>query len=183
MLDHIRPQPSLDPLALLAGIIQTRSDVPSISAQDTSLAAILGALHEVMSNRTLSQNERYAILATCVASQYVRQNGINPCELVDLVRALREAFVSDPAQSILRPAVPIDQSVTGAYIFCLEDGHACKSLQRYLKRRFNMSPHAYRQRWALPDDYPMVAPDYSRCRSELARAHHLGQYQRKKSVG
>ena len=177
MLDHIRPQPSLDPLALLAGIIQTPSEVPSISAQDASLAAILGALHEVMSDRTLSQNERYAILATCVASQYVRQNVITPCELVDLVRALREAFVSDHAQSILRPAVPIDQSVTGAYIFCLEDGHACKSLQRYLKRRFNMSPHAYRQRWGLPDDYPMVAPEYAQRRSGIAKQTGLGQRQ------
>lgn len=177
MLDHINTQSSIDPLALIAGMGQQLSLNDEPSLQSTS-----EVLLDLLSRRTISQDERYAILAAFVAATYVRGNPLAADDLVGLVGALKQVLSGAPSQQALQPAVPIAQSVTGSHIICLEDGHACKSLQRYLKRRFNMSPHAYRQRWGLPADYPMVAPEYSRCRAALARAQQLGQYERKKAA-
>jgi predicted transcriptional regulator len=72
------------------------------------------------------------------------------------------------------PAVPIKKSVTGDYLFCLEDGKPFKTLKRHLKRVYNMTPAEYRVRWGLPDDYPMVAPNYGSRRSVLAKQFGLG---------
>ena len=72
------------------------------------------------------------------------------------------------------PAVPISRSVQDAYIVCLEDGAKLKTLKRYLRARFGFSPAQYRERWGLPADYPLVAPAYSRSRSEMAVASGLG---------
>src|SRR3546814_2144615 len=67
------------------------------------------------------------------------------------------------------PAVPIKKSVTPEFIICLEDGKKLKMLKRHLKTAYDMSPEDYRQRWGLPADYPMVAPNYARQRSKLAK--------------
>lgn len=67
------------------------------------------------------------------------------------------------------PAVPIEQSVTDEYIVCLEDGRRLKTLKRYLQRRYALTPQAYRARWGLPHDYPMMAPSYARLRSLVAK--------------
>lgn len=74
----------------------------------------------------------------------------------------------------LVPAVPIRKSVTPEYIVCLEDGKKFKSLKRHLRTHFNMTPDEYRQKWGLPADYPMVAPNYSATRSKLAKDSGLG---------
>ncbi|MBP2293822.1 putative transcriptional regulator [Azospirillum rugosum] len=73
-----------------------------------------------------------------------------------------------------QPAVPIKKSVTPDYIVCLEDGKKLKMLKRHLKTAYNMSPEEYRDRWGLPADYPMVAPNYARQRSSLAKQIGLG---------
>lgn len=73
-----------------------------------------------------------------------------------------------------QPAVPIDQSVTPDFLICLEDGKKLKLLKRHLKQAFNMTPAQYRARWGLPDDYPMVAENYSKVRSKLAQENGLG---------
>ena len=75
------------------------------------------------------------------------------------------------------PAVPIKKSVTADYIICLEDGKKFKSLRRHLSTHYKLSPEAYRAKWALPPDYPMVAPNYATARSNLALAMGLGQKQ------
>ena len=72
------------------------------------------------------------------------------------------------------PAVPIDRSVTPEYLVCLEDGRRLKTLKRHLRAAYGLTPEAYRTRWGLPPDYPMVAPGYAKRRSSLARAQGLG---------
>src|SRR5690606_21523254 len=78
-----------------------------------------------------------------------------------------------------QPAVPIKKSVTPDYIVCLEDGKKLKMLKRHLKTAYNMSPEEYRERWGLPADYPMVAPNYAQQRSKLAKEIGLGTTGRK----
>ena len=73
------------------------------------------------------------------------------------------------------PAVPINRSVTREYIVCLEDGRQLKTLKRHLSSAYNMTPEEYRARWGLPPDYPMVAPNYARRRSALAKQIGLGR--------
>ncbi len=73
-----------------------------------------------------------------------------------------------------QPAVPIKKSITPGYLICLEDGKKLKMLKRHLKTSYNLSPEQYRERWGLPADYPMVAPDYAKHRSSLAKKIGLG---------
>lgn len=73
------------------------------------------------------------------------------------------------------PAVPIEDSVTGDFIICLEDGKELKMLKRYLRTHYDLSPEEYRARWGLPDDYPMVAPNYAAMRSQVAKDMGLGE--------
>ena len=75
----------------------------------------------------------------------------------------------------LNPPVSIKKSVTPDFIVCLEDGKKLKMLKRHLKTAFNMTPEEYRQRWNLPLDYPMVAPNYAKHRSDLAKEIGLGR--------
>lgn len=73
------------------------------------------------------------------------------------------------------PAVPVRKSVTPDYLVCLEDGKKLKMLKRYLRSTFNMSPEEYRAKWSLPADYPMVAPNYAKQRSDFAKKIGLGR--------
>ena len=73
-----------------------------------------------------------------------------------------------------KPAVPIKKSVFPDYVICLEDGKKLKMLKRHLKTAYNMLPSEYRERWGLASDYPMVAPNYARHRSALAKKIGLG---------
>ena len=73
-----------------------------------------------------------------------------------------------------QPAVAVKKSVTNDFIVCLEDGKKLKMLKRHLKSAYNMSPEQYRERWGLPPEYPMVAPNYAKKRSQLARDLGLG---------
>ncbi len=86
-----------------------------------------------------------------------------------------------PVEVEQKPAVSIRKSVTPDYIICLEDGLKFKSLKRHLRTKYDLTPDAYRTKWGLPNDYPMVAPSYAEARSNLAKQMGLGQ-QRKKPV-
>ena len=77
-----------------------------------------------------------------------------------------------------RPAVSVKKSIAPEYLVCLEDGKRFKSLKRHLRTRYNMTPEQYREKWGLPPDYPMVAPNYAVARSQLAKKMGLGQAQR-----
>jgi predicted transcriptional regulator len=78
-----------------------------------------------------------------------------------------------------QPAISVKKSVTPDYIICLEDGKKLKMLKRHLKTAYNMTPEEYRERWNLPRDYPMVAPNYAKHRSDLAKEIGLGKKARR----
>jgi predicted transcriptional regulator len=79
-----------------------------------------------------------------------------------------------------KPAVSLKKSVNPDYLVCLEDGKRFKSLKRHLRSRYNMTPEQYRDKWGLPADYPMVAPNYAVARSQLAKKMGLGQQRRQR---
>jgi predicted transcriptional regulator len=81
-----------------------------------------------------------------------------------------------------QPAVSLKKSIQPDYLVCLEDGKKLKMLKRHLKTAYNMSPETYRERWGLPPDYPMVAPNYARQRSRLAKEIGLGTRARRGSA-
>ncbi len=122
-------------------------------------------------------------MAADIVSAYVSKNSIPPSDLPALIDAVHKALgaittgkrtgESEPAPE-LKPAVPIKKSVTDDFLICLEDGKRFKSLRRHLSTTYNMTPEAYREKWNLPKDYPMVAPSYAAVRSNLAKAAGLG---------
>jgi predicted transcriptional regulator len=112
---------------------------------------------------------------------HVSHNLVASRDLPTLIRLVYRAFAGfgngGPAPP-RRPAVPIDRSVFPDHLVCLEDGRKLKMLKRHLKATYNLTPDEYRQRWGLPADYPMIAPDYARQRSALARQTGLGRHRR-----
>jgi len=106
-------------------------------------------------------------------ASFVSHNPVTAAELPELIRStyalLTELTASHTdSRAPQPPAVPIDKSITRDYIVCLNDGRRLKTLRRYLKRKYSLTPEQYRERWGLPEDYPMVAPGYSELRSSLA---------------
>lgn len=120
-------------------------------------------------------------LSTEIVCAYVSHNAVSAGELPQLIadvhRALADLGGATPAAPTeeLKPAVPVRKSVTPDYIVCLEDGKKFKSLKRHLRTHYDLSPEDYRERWGLPADYPMVAPNYSATRSRLAKVNGLGR--------
>jgi predicted transcriptional regulator len=117
-------------------------------------------------------------LTAQIVSAHVSNNSVTPESLPSLIqdvyRTLSGAGREVIAPEKLQPAVPVKKSVFPDYIICLEDGKKLKMLKRHLKTAYNLSPDQYRERWGLPPDYPMVAPNYARHRSTLARQIGLG---------
>jgi len=120
-------------------------------------------------------------MAAEIVSAFVSANPMAPQELPSLIRTVYAAL-SDVAgapttllEATQEPAVAVKKSVTPDYIICLEDGKKFKSLKRHLRTRYGMTPDEYRTKWALPHDYPMVAPNYAKERSNLAKRMGLGQ--------
>jgi len=124
-------------------------------------------------------------LTADIVSAYVSNNTVASSDLGGLINEVYNALqrtsgsTVEPEPEPLRPAVPVKKSVTPDYIICLEDGKKFKSLKRHLRTHYDMSPEEYREKWGLPTDYPMVAPNYAAARSELAKKMGLGQ-QRKR---
>ena len=87
---------------------------------------------------------------------------------------------TEPAAEPAKPAVSVKKSMNPDYLVCLEDGKRFKSLKRHLRTQYNMTPEQYREKWGLPADYPMVAPNYAVARSQLAKKMGLGQQQRRR---
>ncbi len=114
-----------------------------------------------------------------IVSAHVANHAVSRTDLPDFIKAVYAALenVSTEAEtpSLPKPVVPIKKSVTPNYIVCLEDGKKLKMLKRHLRTTFNMTPSEYRQRWGLPPDYPMVAPNYAKARSEMAKKFGLGR--------
>ena len=121
-------------------------------------------------------------LTSRIVSAYVGNNAVAQAELPRLIgetyRSLAGIFDGEAAKENAvepRPAVTVRKSVTPEYLICLEDGKKFKSLKRHLRTHFNLSPEQYREKWNLPADYPMVAPNYAQARSSLAKSMGLGQ--------
>jgi len=125
-------------------------------------------------------------LTASIVSAYVSNNPTSASEIPTLIGQVHAALVrvsagrqDIPAEAV-KPAVPIKKSVTPEYLVCLEDGKRFKSLKRHLRTQYNMTPEQYRDKWGLPPDYPMVAPNYAVARSQLAKKMGLGQQQRRR---
>jgi predicted transcriptional regulator len=116
------------------------------------------------------------IVATFAGHHTVAMNDL-PGIISSVFTALRTAGQGEEtkAEAPPTPAVPIRKSVTAEFLICLEDGKKLKMLKRHLQTRYNLSPEAYRQRWGLPRDYPMVAPAYAEQRSSVAKRIGLGR--------
>jgi predicted transcriptional regulator len=119
-------------------------------------------------------------LTAKIVSAYVSNNEIGANDLPHLINETHAALsratgnTALPEREELKPRVPVKKSVMPDHIVCLEDGKKFKSLKRHLRTHYNLSPEEYREKWGLPHDYPMVAPNYARARSDLAKKMGLG---------
>lgn len=119
-------------------------------------------------------------IAADIVAAYVSNNPLPVGELPKLIGDIHAALkgigtpVIEPVTK-QEPAVSIKKSVTPDFIICLEDGKKFKSLKRHIGVHYNLSPSEYRQKWNLPADYPMVAPNYAATRSALAKSIGLGR--------
>jgi predicted transcriptional regulator len=138
-----------------------------------------------MHNSTaVDENSRIA-LTTDVVAAYVANNSGAPAELAQLISSVHQTFSAllsppPPEAETPIPAVSIKKSITPDHIISLEDGKPYKSMKRHLGGR-GLTPDAYRSKWGLPHDYPMVAPNYAKRRSEMAKSFGLGQMRRKRA--
>ncbi len=136
-------------------------------------------------SRTAAQSEILQMAVDIVAA-YVSNNLVPAAQVPEVINTVFNSLntlggrgangTGEPP----KPAISVRRSVTPDYIVCLEDGKKLKMLKRHLKTRYNMTPEEYRERWALPADYPMVAPRYAQQRSELAKKIGLGTKRRKR---
>ena len=125
-------------------------------------------------------------LTANIVSAYVSNNSVAAADIPALIDQVHAALMrvssgqgEGPAEP-LKPAVTIKKSMTPDYIVCLEDGKKFKSLKRHLRSQYDMTPEQYREKWGLPHDYPMVAPNYAAARSRLAKQMGLGQQRRRR---
>ncbi|MER8626104.1 MucR family transcriptional regulator [Mesorhizobium sp. M1143] len=122
-----------------------------------------------------------------IVSAYVSKNAVPVSALPELIESVNSSLSKigqtlEEPKPALTPAVNPKRSVTPDYIVCLEDGKKFKSLKRHLDTHYGLTPDAYRTKWGLPTDYPMVAPNYAAARSQLAKASGLGRKAPAKSV-
>ncbi|MCP4243030.1 MAG: MucR family transcriptional regulator [bacterium] len=125
--------------------------------------------------------DELAGLTADIVSAYVRNNTLVASDLPDLIGNVHGALGSaaanaaGPVKEKLTPAVPIKKSVTPDHIVCLEDGKPFKSLKKHIGTHHDLTPDAYREKWGLPYDYPMVAPNYAEARSQMAKKIGFGR--------
>lgn len=128
----------------------------------------------------------YIGLTAEIVSAYVSNNTVASGDIPALINQVHSALQrvasgdGQPASEPLKPAVPVKRSINPDFIVCLEDGKKFKSLKRHLRSQYNMTPEQYREKWNLPADYPMVAPNYAAARSQLAKQMGLGQQRRRR---
>jgi len=124
-----------------------------------------------MSETTSGSN--FIGLTAEIVSAYVSNNSVSAGDLPALINQVHSALSrvssghSEAPSEPLKPAISVKRSITPDHIVCLEDGKKFKSLKRHLRTQYNMTPEAYREKWDLPPDYPMVAPNYAAARSQL----------------
>jgi len=132
-------------------------------------------------------SDSFIELTADIVSAYVSNNTVAAAEIPALINQVHGALLrvstgqSEAPSEPLKPAVPVKRSISAEYLVCLEDGKKFKSLKRHLRTQYNMTPEQYREKWGLPPDYPMVAPNYAAARSQLAKEMGLGQQRRRRS--
>ncbi len=128
------------------------------------------------------EDRNYIELTASIVSAYVGNNPVPTAQLPDLIASVNGAVRKLDAPVVINataqkePAVNPKKSIHPDFIICLEDGLKFKSLKRHLMTDHGLTPDAYRAKWGLPADYPMVAPNYSAARSQLAKASGLGRH-------
>jgi len=125
-------------------------------------------------------------LTANIVSAYVSNNPVAAADIPALINQVHAALMrvsgghGESFAEAPKPAVAVKKSITPEYLVCLEDGKKFKSLKRHLRSQYNMTPEQYREKWGLPADYPMVAPNYAAARSQLAKQMGLGQQRRRR---
>ncbi|MBN9005240.1 MAG: MucR family transcriptional regulator [Rhizobiales bacterium] len=133
-----------------------------------------------------SAGKSFIDLTAEIVSAYVSNNTTPASEIPALIAQVHAALTrvssgrADIPAEPAKPAVSVKKSMTADYLVCLEDGKRFKSLKRHLRTQYNMTPEQYRDKWQLPADYPMVAPNYAVARSQLAKNMGLGQQRRRR---
>ncbi len=126
-------------------------------------------------------------LTANIVSAYVGHHSVQSADIPALIAQVHTALArvaangGDAAAEPLKPAISVKKSITPEHLVCLEDGKKFKSLKRHLRTQYNMTPEQYREKWSLPPDYPMVAPNYAAARSQLAKQMGLGQQRRRRT--
>lgn len=133
-----------------------------------------------MDDKDKFEKESLLEMTADIVAAYVSHNSLEPKALPALISSVYDSMAQlghepDVKADPLIPAVAPENSVTDDYIICLEDGQKYKSLKRHLRTKFELTPKAYREKWDLPPDYPMVAKNYSKERSRLAKRTGLGK--------
>jgi predicted transcriptional regulator len=128
------------------------------------------------------KTDHLVTLAADIVCAYVSNNTVAAADLPGVIGAVHTALTQAtsgqaPAPVVReeqKPAISLKKSITPEYLICLEDGKKFKSLKRHIRTHYNLSPEEYREKWGLPHDYPMVAPNYAEARSALAKKMGLG---------
>ena len=130
-----------------------------------------------------NSNDNLILMTTEIVAAHLNNNAVETGDIPSVIETvyqtllgLGQGVMASRAGAGAKPeaAVPVKKSITPDYIVCLEDGKKLKMLKRHLRTAYNMTPEQYRQRWSLPADYPMVAPNYAKKRSKLAKEIGLG---------
>ena len=133
-----------------------------------------------MADMQTDANETLITLTSDIVSAHVSNNSVSAADLPSLIANIYGALsglgqTAPVVEEKPEPAVSVRSSVKPDYIVCLEDGKKLKMLKRHLMTRYSLTPEQYRQRWNLPADYPMVAPNYAAKRRDLAKKIGLGR--------
>jgi predicted transcriptional regulator len=132
-------------------------------------------------------SSNYIELTADIVSAYVSNNAVAAGDISSLISQVHAALLrvsngqGEVVSEALKPAIAVKKSITPDHLICLEDGKKFKSLKRHLRTQYNMTPEHYREKWGLPADYPMVAPNYAEARSQLAKQMGLGQQRRRRA--
>ena len=138
-----------------------------------------------MTDEEIALNETLITLTSDIVAAHVSNNSVAVSDLPLIISSVHGALAGLSGQAVEQarpePAVPVKSSIKPDYVVCLEDGKKLKMLKRHLMTHYGMTPEDYRAKWGLPNDYPMVAPNYAEKRRQLAKAIGLGKKKGKKN--
>jgi predicted transcriptional regulator len=152
--------------------------LPARAAQED---ALLAATTDIISSYLLNHRVEFAEVERLIERVHGTLERLSRAP-AKAARSGARAAAAAPVKAACLPSVAVRESVTPEYIVCLEDGKKLKVLKRYLRTQYNLTPAQYRARWGLPEDYPMVAPNYSKRRQSIAKTMGLGRKQVRAAV-